>query len=384
MNLDQLEIGEELNPLAYDPQDYPTIDEVVGGILSNDRPKEIDLKKLSKRGTVVRDTMTRYLSKHDHINSSALKEVLRNPASFYFYINDKSNFEETKKDHFELGTFAHMAFLEPQLFDNTIEEPVFDLRTLQGANNLVDFWEKEIQKKYLYEGVQDRYLNTALEMTQNAGLDVKKLDGMKFYANALRELSGYTVIKSSHKLIIDIIKKHYYTYGGGIIPRLLHGASFETSFYGKDPDTGLKVRVRPDAFQVKENIGVDAVISFKTTHAEDLSKFIYDSAKYKYEVSEGFYQNTMSHITGRNFNTTIMIVLQTVAPYLPAVLMWSPDDLANGKYKARHALDTIKECHETGRYPGFESLAETDHYGIIQMQQPEWAQKMLHPVDLED
>ena len=49
----------------------------------------------------------------------------------------------------------------------------------------------------------------------------------------------------------------------------------EVSFYGRDEETGLDVRVRPDYFNVEENIGVNAVISFKTTRADDLGKFYY-------------------------------------------------------------------------------------------------------------
>lgn len=73
--------------------------------------------------------------------------------------------------------------------------------------------------------------------------------------------------------------------------------------------------------------------------ADDLGKFYYDCAKLKYELSEGMYQEVMSSVTGRNFNVTIMIMLQTVEPYDVAVLFWSPDDLANGKYKYRYALN---------------------------------------------
>ena len=114
---------------------------------------------------------------------------------------------------------------------------------------------------------------------------------------------------------------------------------------------GLNVRVRPDYFNVEENIGVNAVISFKTTRADDLGKFYYDCAKLKYELSEGMYQEVMSSVTGRNFNVTIMIMLQTVEPYDVAVLFWSPDDLANGKYKYRYALSIVKDCFDKKWFP---------------------------------
>lgn len=118
---------------------------------------------------------------------------------------------------------------------------------------------------------------------------------------------------------------------------------FGSFFYGRDKETQLDVRVRPDYFNIEENIGVNAVISFKTTRADDLGKFYYDCAKLKYELSEGMYQEVMSSITGRKFNVTIMIMLQTVEPYDVAVLFWSPDDLANGKYKYHYALSIVKE-----------------------------------------
>jgi hypothetical protein len=382
-NLDNAEVmGEELNKLAFDPNDYPTIEDLIDGIFTkaDETPVTLSLKKLSKNGVVESDTMEKYLAAKCN-SSSALKEVIKNPAAYYFYVNDKENFEEEKKDHFELGTFCHLAFLEPALFDLVITEPDHSLASTDGVNALIAFWQSAIISQQ--DNSKER-LQRANDRFNSSGDDISKLSGKKSYLECLKEVSGLTAIKNKHKLIIDLIKRNYYMYGGGIIPAILRGAQAERSFYGVDQPTGLKVKVRPDAFNIKENIGVDAVISFKTTSAADMGKFLYDSAKFKYELSEGYYQDVMSNITGRKFNTTIMIVLQTVAPYLPAVFFWSPEDLANGKYKARYALDTIKDCMDKGLYPGFESLAESGHYGIIQMKQPGWAEKLLQPVDLED
>ncbi|MBO9671995.1 MAG: PD-(D/E)XK nuclease-like domain-containing protein [Sphingobacteriaceae bacterium] len=375
----------EMNPLDYNPADYPTASDVIEGILTRqaDAPVSLTPKELSVNGRVAADKMEKYLASKSN-SSSALKQVLKNPASYFFYMNDRENFKEKEKSHFELGTFCHQAFLEPHLFDLVVVEPEANRASIEGCNEMVSFWENLIFSKYKYQGVADKKLNEAMEHVDAAKLDVKKLAGMKYYIDCLKEVSGHTAIKSQHKAIIDVIKRNYYMYGGGIIPMILKGAQVEHSFYGKDPSTGIDVRVRPDAFNIAENIGVNAVISFKTTSAEDMGKFVYDSAKYKYELSEGMYQEVMSEVTGRNFNVTIMVVLQTVAPFLPAVFIWSGENLANGKYKYHYALDTIAECKRTGLYPGFESLAESGNYGIIELNQPEWAAKLLQPIDLED
>lgn len=385
-NLDDAEVlDNELNPLSYSPDEYPDVSDLIQGITGRLHADIVqhNPKDLSINGKVVADPMTRYLASKNK-SSSAAKEVLKNPASYYFYIHERKTLEPKDESHFDLGTFIHSAFLEPELFEKVVVEPEASRSSTEGCEKLVSFWEKLICSKFKYRASADKRLNKAMKMVDAAGLDVKKLAGMKHYIDCLKIVSGHTAIKSGHKLIIDLVKRNYHRYGGGIIPLLLRGAQVEHSFYGTDESTGLKVKVRPDAFNTVENIGVNAVISLKSTSAQDMSKFVYDSAKYKYEVSEGMYQEVMSNVTGRNFNVTIMIVIQTVAPYLPAVFIWDAEDLANGKYKYRYALDTIKECEESKLYPGFDSLAESGNYGIIKMKQPDWALKSLHPVDLED
>ena len=66
--------GEELNPSAYNPDDYPTKETVLDFIALNShkKPINIDLKSLSVNGTVKRDSMETYLESK-HISSSNLK-----------------------------------------------------------------------------------------------------------------------------------------------------------------------------------------------------------------------------------------------------------------------------------------------------------------------
>lgn len=360
-------VDKEMNNLAYSPDDYPGMQEMLNSKEFNSQAfVSIDLTALSVSGIIKADSMVEYLANKSN-SSSGLKEMLKTPFHYLFYTQQKQRIPE--KAHFELGTFAHMAFIEPGRFDKYIIEPDASLAKKEDVLALIRFYEKT-------NGVDPSGV-------LHLGADPKMGD-LKNYLLTLKEQCPYCVVAKEYQEIIDVLGYSYKNYGDGIIPRILKGAMGETSFYGKDEETGLPVKVRPDFFNIKENIGVDAVISFKTTSAGTLEKFLYDTAKFKYELSEGMYQEVVSGVTGRKFNVTIMIMLQTVPPYLPAVFWWGAEDLANGKHKYRAAIDQVKQCKDLKLYPGFDAMAENGNYGIIDLMQPEWAKKELHPVDIED
>lgn len=357
----------ELNSLAYDPGAFPAIRDMVSSPqFASPLYKPIDLTRLSKNGVIKLDPMAEYLANKSE-SSSGLKEVLKTPFHYLFYKQQKP--AEPEKAHFALGTFAHMAFIEPERFDKFIVEPAASMAKKDGILELIRFYEKT-------NGVFPSGVS-------HLGED-PKMNDLKNYLSTLKEQCQYSVVAEEFKDIIQVLKQSYHMYGNGIIARILKGAIGEASFYGTDEETGLPVKVRPDFFNVAENIGVNAVISFKTTSASTLNKFIYDTAKFQYELSEGMYQEVVSRVTGRQFNVTIMIMLQTVPPYLPAVFWWGPEDLTNGKNKYRMAIHQVKQCQKQMLYPGFDAMGESGNYGIIDLNQPEWAKKELHPVDIED
>ena len=365
INLNELSAGKELNPLCFADGDYPEKEVMIDFIERNNEKAstEINLGELSLNGVVVQDSMQKYLDMK-RIGSSALKEALKTPRAFYYEWEDVFDHEE--KQCFELGTFAHMAFLEPHLFDSVKCAPDVNLSTKDGVVEMIKF----------FQNLNDGH-------TSDISSDLKMQD-LKDRLSYEKERCSYQIIQPEHFQIIQALKRNYYWYGGGIIPKILKGAKAETSFYGEDESTGLPVKVRPDYFNIKENIGVDAVISFKTTRCDDLGHFFYHAAKLKYELSEGMYQEVMSNISGRKFNVTIMIMLQTVMPYDVAVLWWAPDDLQLGKYKYHEAMSIVNQCFENNWFPGFDARAEQGAHGIIDMKLPEWAEKDIHPTDMEE
>lgn len=365
---------DKLTPAPKPSLGYHEPDEVIRHIQASEEIVKINLEDLAVNGEVKAEPMEEYL-KNPANGSSDLKNVLVTP--FHYYASKNQLYEKTPRDYFNLGTFAHMAFLEPELFERVIVEPRASLSSHDGCDTLIKFYEDQIIK-----ALEARLIKVAdYKLFQKP--DLGKIDSKKSYIEVLKSFCPFQSVSEHHKNLIDYISRQYYRYGDGIIPRLLKGAVKEVSFYAEDPETGLPVKVRPDGFQIAENIGVDAVISFKTTQAGDLRKFFYDTAAYQYELSEGMYQEVISHVTGREVKTTIMVMLQTVEPYMCAVLWWDAEDLENGKYKYRHAMSTIKDCYDSGKFPGFDAMAEVGHMGIVKMKQPNWAMKELLPVEIQ-
>lgn len=360
-------VGEELTPLQFDKAEYTPLDEFIetisGHIYDVDakgarKKVRVSNKALSVNGRVVNDSMDKYLAA-PFLSSSALKEVLKTPLHFFYY--QHKTFRPKNTSHFELGTFIHSAFLEPSKFDKVAVMPQVNKATNEGLIQAIQFYWQLLHK------LPDCLLS---ELKQPA---------LRQKLQELEKKSDYSVISEEDALIVDIVRRGFYGYGNGLLPRLLQNAKYEVSIYGIDPLSGQKVKVRPDAMLLSEDVGVNAIVSLKTTSSTTLEAFISDAAKYRYELSEGMYLDVASMVTGRQFTATIMIMVQTVIPFQIAVFYWDAEDLQIGKYKYRQAIDTVAECKEKGSYPGFETKAEDGSLGFIQMKLPNWTKQELLP-----
>ena len=191
------------------------------------------MKSLSVNGTVKRDSMETYLESK-HISSSNLKNALKTPRSFYY--DWERVFEEKQKPCFQLGTFAHMAFLEPRLFELVKVEPVCNQASKDGVLQMIDF----------YEGLLENEKDYAKNAESESPSEKWNFNALKEYRDDLKQKLidlGYSFISEEMNMIITALKRNYYWYGGGIIPQILKGAYSEVSFYGRDEETGLDVRV---------------------------------------------------------------------------------------------------------------------------------------------
>jgi len=212
----------------------------------------------------------------------------------------------------------------------------------------------------------------------------RNLDEKKAYIKAISEATGLESVNENQYLIIKCLELNAKTYGNGIIYKLAKHSYRECTAYLDDyKGTGIPMKVRPDMMQFKENIGVDAIISVKSTSSPNIEKFFYDTAKYQYELSEGMYTEVLSEVTGREFRSVITIMYQTVEPYGVAVFWWKPEDIELGRHKFIQSVQTLKDTLEKGLWPGYDIYAEEGDFGVIDFNLPWWAYKGLEEVNQE-
>lgn len=354
--------GEPLSELRFDREDYTPFEQLLEHIRQlPDRPCRVSPKALSVNGRVVADRMDKYLA-HAGESSSLLKEALKSPR--HYYIARHTELKPRNTHHFDFGTFVHSAVLEPTKFAKVKILPDVNLSTTEGCRTLI------------------RYYWELLGMQGDVDILDYKIGALR---ETIAELSdqasaaGYTFVKADDNQIINIIRICYMTYGDGILPKLMRYAQPETSMYGVDAATGLRVKIRPDALLLEENFGINAILSIKTTSAPSVEAFYRDCAKFRYELSEGMYLKVASEITGRRFTATLMLMIQNVAPFQMALLFWDAEDLQIGKYKYAQAMDIVKHCRDAKRWDGFDALAEAGAFGIVQAKLPSYIKNELLP-----
>lgn len=351
----------------------------------NTKPKHIYTKELNKYGVVIQDEAEKYLD-NDSLSSIVLKAALKTPLHFeHAKKENKKNTGVVKKQesHFNLGKFLHQAILEPAKFNRVVVEPKYSLATTKGVNSLIDFYETEIGKQVsevCKEIAIDDLLHNCKKIIKNQGLSLDKIEGKRAYLSELKKCVEFEAVSEEHYMKIQMLKKQYDSYGGGILKRLLHHSKREISMYYQEPITGLDLKIRPDAIQFEENIGVNAIISVKSAATEDLNAFYYQAAKYHYDLSEGMCQEIATAVTGRDFNTTVTVMFQTVEPYAIAVLVWSVDDIERGKHKFYCALNNAKNMIEKGSSKGYDVLSKEESFGLLPMNLPIWNQQTISPL----
>lgn len=334
-----------------DTSAYPHISQMFEHLKKTDTIIGIDFQ--ANQGRVVIEEMKDYLCDTSYSSGDIAKAVAGTPYEVWF---DKNNpEEEAPKKHFEFGSFAHRAVLEPHTLDQVVTMPSFGGNSKAGVLDHISF----LNQVAIEWNISPSYCD-----------DTWKMEDLKRERDLLIQNLPVTFIDEGWAVAINTFRKKIETYGNGILKRLLSGAWVEQSFYTNL--NGMNVKARPDAINFAENVGLDCIISVKTTRTADIRSFMSNAASLRYNLKESFYQMVVSQVTGREFRTTLMVVLQSVEPYDIALIWLQPEDMERGRTLAIKGIDIINQCESTGNWPGLEQDSDNE-FGIISASFPSWA-----------
>lgn len=142
----------------------------------------------------------------------------------------------------------------------------------------------------------------------------------------------------------------------------------ERSGFWRDKDTGLWVKIRPDAIPTDSGDYTD----IKTTQSvlwRDLQKTIFE---------RGYHQQLALIRTGMRelgfpFTSASLIFVQKKRPFSNRVVTLKDNTLDTGERANRVALDAMAECLQKNRWPG----PGGDREDAQPIELPEWAEKQI-------
>lgn len=231
------------------------------------------------------------------VSSSQLKRVGDSMADFLWP-------KQRESSAMALGTAAHLAILEPDVFEHgVIVRPNVDRRTKAGKAEYAEFIER-------YGASIES--GEIIELTEDV------------FAQTLR--------------IRDAVLGH------PIAAQLLSEGRPEVSAYWIDEETGILCKCRPDWLRFE---GME--VSLKTSRSADEDRFQRDAYNFGYHLSTAYYRDGLD-ILGIDHHPTVHVVVETDDPRPERVACYVLDDylVELGRAQYRAALDKIA-AHNTDK-----------------------------------
>lgn len=132
----------------------------------------------------------------------------------------------------------------------------------------------------------------------------------------------------------------------------------EPSIFWTDPESGLKMRCRPD-FLRDDGLIVD----LKTAQSAEPSDFARAAFDCHYDMSVGMTVDGVTRLTGTRPDNYVFLAVEKKAPYIveayDSFTPWDADDMSKftyfdaGSYRYRAAVNKLSECIKSGIWGGY-------------------------------
>ncbi len=250
-------------------------------------------------------TNEQYHADKTSVSSTALKRILKSPLNFYS--SHMLGFREEESDAFRFGSAFHMALLEPT----------------------------EFQKMYV---LQPEFKGTGSVAARAEWRESQKPGAVILKEDEYNDLLGMLNSVQRHNGACNILKK---------------GES-EVSGYFRDPETGIKCRIRPDFM----HLGSMALLDVKTTRDVEATEFSKTMWNYRYDIQMYFYSKAIEIITGRRVKYHLYLAIEKKFPFECAVYNVDEMVLERGKRDCDAAMQKLKTCLDTDAWIGYQNKVE--------------------------
>lgn len=278
-----------------------------------------------------------YHNNHTHISATQIKYARQSLRHFDYYVSGKLPREE--KTHFDFGNAFELALLAP-------EEYLKKVAISPDA---------ELVSEILSDGV-----------TKNARNTNRYKEKMnEFFESSVGKYVIHDRGTESFETIEEMLSS---CYQDKIIQGLIKNTEYQLSLFWTDPDTGIKLKTRPDFCKRKKNV----IVNLKTTLNGSPDAFSKDLKKYDYPIQAAIeIQGCLKSGLMEKIDTYFWLVVEKVPPYNATIYEFAERDIAAVTDTLFFLLEKIRKSREQNVFPGYSDQAD-NQYGILTAQIPLW------------
>lgn len=250
------------------------------------------------------------------INASSLADVRRSPLHYYDkHILGNKSYSSKAMD---FGSLVHAAVLQP-------------------------------------EKVHTNFVNNQefIEAVMKETPDSKKPTATKLYKELVAKAvkSGKTVVDDADFTGMNNILEKVYSHPTA--KNMLSNGHAEKVLFAEDPGTGLLLKCKADWI-----LSDGYIIDLKTTRDASYNHFQRSMYNFNYYVQAAFYLHIARNSLGAAFKNFLFICVESTAPHGIAIYRADEAALDAGERVFKRDLRILKECYQSGKWPGYKGTVQ--------------------------
>lgn len=189
------------------------------------------------------------------------------------------------------------------------------------------------------------------------------------YKKFMEENTGKYIINDSGEQSFDTIEEMLSScYQDSTIQALVKNTEYQLSLFWTDPETGLKLKTRPDICKRKKNV----VVNLKTTLDGSPSAFSSDLKKYEYPL-QACIEMMGCLETGlmERIDNYFWLVVEKVPPFNATIYEFAESDIKACMDSTKYHLNKIAKGMSENKFPGYTQEASNE-YGILTAELPKY------------